>query len=129
MVESPREKWAGYFGLFMTLIPGMIVSGFMPEWNVLPFAGWLGIAAGGAAIAGAIATPRWLRGAVAGTLIGAGMLLGIWLYVAIRAGLTGSHTFLKLELVIGALIGGAPGMLLFSKWARMQPSKALPAGG
>jgi hypothetical protein len=107
-----------YLGLFATIIPAMIASDFMPEWNVLPFGGWLAIATAGAALAGAIATPYWLRGMIAGALAGAGALLGMWLYVIIRAGLTGHATFLKLELVLGALLGAAPGMLLFRAWAR-----------
>src|SRR5438132_8049830 len=119
MDESPREKWATYLGLFVTVIPAMIASGFMPEWNVLPFLGWLAIATLGAGIAGAIATPLWSRGALAGALMGAGVLLGIWLYVTIRAGLTGHHTFLRIELAVGALLGATPGMLLFYKWARL----------
>src|SRR5688572_11952367 len=100
MDETPREKWAGYLGLFATSFPALIASGFMPAWDVLPFAVWLAIAAVGAGIAGAIATPLWSRGAVAGALAGVGGVVGTWLYVAIRSGLTGHSTFLKLELVI-----------------------------
>lgn len=119
MGETPREKWASYLGLFVTLIPAMITSGFMPDWDVLPFETWLAIATLGAAVAGAIATPRLARGALAGALAGAGVMIGVWAYVAIRGGLTGNHTFLKIELVIGALIGAAPGMVLYDKWARV----------
>ena len=120
MDETPREKWATNFGLGMTIIPAMIVSGFMPDWNVLPSVGWFGIATVGAGIAGAIATPLWLRGAIAGALIGAGVLLGIWRYVIIRAGITGHHTFLKIEIALGAILGAIPGILLFSNWARVK---------
>jgi hypothetical protein len=116
--ETPREKWAGYFGAFMTVIPALIVSGFMPEWNVLPFSAWLAIATAGAGIAGAIATPRTLRGAVAGALVGAGVLVGVVAYVEISAELTSRHTFWSLEIAIGALLGGLPGGLLYMKWAR-----------
>jgi hypothetical protein len=116
--ETPREKWAGYFGLFVTVIPGMIMAGFMPAWDVLPTAGWVAVATAGAAIAGAIATPRTGRGALAGALTGAGLMLGIWLYVAIRGALTGHYTFLKVEIAIGALLGGTPGALLYARWAR-----------
>jgi hypothetical protein len=131
MSESPREKWAGYFGLGVTIIPAMIVSGFMPDWDVLPFGVWLAIASTGAAVAGAIATPKLIRGAIAGGLTGAGILVGVWLYVEIRAWLTGHATFMKLELVIGAILGGTPGFLLFARWARAdQPEPAaLPDPG
>jgi hypothetical protein len=122
--ETPREKWAGYLGLFFTIIPGMIVSGFMPAWDVLPFQLWLAIATAGAAVAGAIATPRTLRGAVAGAVAGAGVMLGIFAYVALRAGISGNHTFLKLEIMIGALVGAVPGALLYAKWARVRPGEA-----
>ena len=44
MDETPREKWAGIFGGVVSIIPAMIVAGFMPEWDVLPFAGWLAVA-------------------------------------------------------------------------------------
>lgn len=120
--ETPREKWAGYLGLFTTIVPAMIVAGFMPEWDVLPFAGWLAIATLGAGLAGAIATPLWARGAVSGALAGAGALVGIVVYVAVRGGLTDHHTYLSIELVIGALLGAAPGMILYSKWARVTPA-------
>ncbi|MBI2194095.1 MAG: hypothetical protein HYU36_19135 [Planctomycetes bacterium] len=123
MNESPRETWAAYLGGAVTIIPAMIVSGFMPKWNMLPFTGWLAIATVGAGIAGAIATPRWARGALAGALAGAGVLLGMSLYVALRAALTGNNTFLKIELGIGAVLGAAPGMLLFTHWARVKPGE------
>jgi hypothetical protein len=124
--ETSREKWAGYLGAVMTIIPAMIVSGFMPEWNVLPLGGWLAIATTGAGIAGAIATPRTLRGVAAGALVGAGALLGVVAYVEIRAGLTGHYTFLSLEIAIGALLGGLPGALLYMKWARVRPGDMRP---
>ena len=118
MEESRRETWALYVGLAATIIPGMIASNFMPAWNVLPFEGWLAIATVGAAVAGIIATPYWFRGMIAGALTGAGILLGIWLYVALRVWLTGNNSFFKIELVIGAIIGGGPGLILYGAWAR-----------
>ncbi len=118
MDETPRENWATWIGLFVTIIPGMIVSGFMPEWDVLPVAGWIAIAVIGSAIAGAIATPLVVRGAVSGAITGVGMMIGLWLYVVLRSALTGHNTFLKVELVIGGLLGAAPGLLLYGAWAR-----------
>jgi hypothetical protein len=124
--ETPREKFAGYFGLIVTLIPALMISDFFPEWNVLPGEVWLAIATVGAGIAGAIATPLWARGAVAGAIAGAGVMLGIWAYVAIRSSLTGHNTFLSLELLIGVGIGCAPGMLLYSKWASAKNQQPTP---
>lgn len=118
MVETPREKWASWLGLFATLIPGMIVSGFMPKWNVLPIAGWVAVAAVGAAIAGAIATPLLVRGAISGAIMGVGVMLGLWLYVQLRTALLGDVAFLKFELAVGGLIGALPGFVLYLKWAR-----------
>jgi hypothetical protein len=120
--ETPREKFAFYVGMFAIVFPAMIASNFMPLWNVLPLYGWLGIATGGAGIAGAIATPNWLRGILAGALAGAGALMGMWLYVTLRAALTGNTTFLKIELVLGVLIGAAPGLWLYNAWARPSAS-------
>jgi hypothetical protein len=116
--QTPREKWTEYFGLFTSIIPAMIATGFMPAWNVLPIGGWLTVATLGSGIAGAIATPRWNRGLISGLIAGAGIFGGIWLYVAVRASLIGNHKIWKYELVIGALLGWAPGMLLYYQWAR-----------
>jgi hypothetical protein len=122
MDETPRENWATYLGAFTVIIPGLFASGFMPAWNVLPFAGWLAIATVGTALAGVVATPRWIRGAFAGAITGAGAMLGLWLYVVMRVWFLGGHnTFLKLELTIGAMIGAMPGLLLYGFWARQPP--------
>jgi hypothetical protein len=117
MNETPREKWAGYFGLVMVIMPAMIASDFMPAWNVLPFGCWLGIASAGAGLAAAIATPHWGRGAIAGAIAGAGGLLGVWLYVTVRAALTGNGNFLKLEVLVGLILGALPGLVLYIFWA------------
>ena len=70
MALSSREKRALFLGTLTTLFPGMIVSGFMPELNVLPAIGWLSIAMVGAGVAGALAAPppRRIRGAIAGAI-------------------------------------------------------------
>lgn len=118
MDETPREKWAEYLGLTASVIPAMIATGFMPGWDVLPHAGWLAIAAVGTAIAGAIATPLWVRGLISGVIAGVGIFGGIWIYVAVRTNPAGPHGVYRPELVIGALIGWAPGLLLYYNWAR-----------
>ena len=45
MQESRRENCGLWIGLVFSLVPGMIVAGAMPDWNVLPIAYWLAIAA------------------------------------------------------------------------------------
>jgi hypothetical protein len=76
MAQTPRENWAEYLGLTASVISGMIATGFMGSWNVLPFVCWLAIAIVGAGIAGAIATPLWFRGMISGAISGAGVLEG-----------------------------------------------------
>ena len=115
-----RQKLALYLGIICTVIPGMMLSGFLPGANIMPLLGWLGLAAGGTAIAGAIATPRWLRGAISGALIGIDVLMGLLLYIELRTMLLNSDTFLKLEIAIGAGIGSIPGFILFAKWAQVE---------
>ena len=113
-----RQKLSLYLGIICTVLPGMILSGFLPGAEIMPLLGWMGVAAGGAAIAGAIATPRWLRGAISGALIGIGVLMGLVLYIELRTMILDSDTFLKIEIVIGAAIGSIPGFILFAKWAQ-----------
>ena len=118
MTLSLREKFALFLGTASTVVPGMIVAGFMPLWDVLPFTGWLTIATLGSGIAGAIATPRAARGAIAGGLAGGGALVGLIAYTAIRYAIIPVDTFLHLELAIGALLGALPGLALYTRWAR-----------
>ena len=118
MNQTPRENWAEYLLLAASVIPGMIATGFMPAWNVLPLGGWLAIATLGAGIAGAIATPRWSRGLVSGLIAGAGIFAGIWLYVVARTSMAEGPEISRYELVVGAMIGWAPGLILYYTWAR-----------
>lgn len=114
MSQEPLHETIGtYLAIVSVIVPAMLVSGFMPDWNVLPFAVWMLIASVGAAIGGAMSTRRLLLGGLAGALVGAGALLGIYYYVGIRAALTGSTTFVNVELAIGAAIGAIPGLLLY----------------
>lgn len=54
-------------------------------------------------------------------IAGVGTMFGLWLYVVIRTTLTGYHTFLRIELVPGGMLGAAPGLLLYGAWAREAP--------
>jgi hypothetical protein len=118
LAQAPREHWAEYLLLAASVIPAMIATGFMPAWNVLPVGGWLAIAVVGAGIAGAIATPLWGRGLVSGLVAGAGIFAGIWFYVIVRMSVLNSVKVWKPELVVGAMIGWAPGLILHYAWAR-----------
>ncbi len=50
--ESRRGKVGMYVFLFAAIVPGMIVAGFMPDWNVLPFYYWAAIAGCGGFVGG-----------------------------------------------------------------------------
>ncbi len=116
--QTPREHWAEYLLLAASVIPAMIATGFMPAWNVLPLGGWLVIAIVGAGIAGAIAAPLRSRGLISGLIAGAGIFAGIWLYVAVRLSMLKNVSVSRPELVVGAMIGWAPGLILYYTWAR-----------
>lgn len=116
---SPRHNAALIVGGAATLVPAMIMAGFMPEWNVLPATSWLVIAAIGSAVAGVIAFPRqWLRASLAGAIAGSGALFGLLLYTYVRSLIIDSDTFIRLELAIGSGLGAAPGLLLFKYWVK-----------
>jgi hypothetical protein len=114
--NGSRETAGLIVGAVATVVPALIVSGFMPGWNLLPLGAWLGIAGAGGAIGGTIAAPRPVPGLVAGAVTAAGALLGVVGYVFVRSLI--SDSFLNLEIAIGALVGAAPGLILFMKWAR-----------
>lgn len=120
MEETLAEKVGGWIAILSVAIPSLLASGFTPEWNFLPFAGWVFIASAGAALGAAIGTSRRVRGAVAGAIGGAGFVLGTWAYVLVRVALTGDSSFFTLELLLGGGLGAAPGILLYMLWA-MRP--------
>ncbi len=105
--ETPAEKVGYFIALIGTIIPSLIVSGFMGDWNVLPLWGWVAIAGLSGGIGVAIpTTPR--IAAFIGGLIGGGCIpLATIAYVELRIQL--SDTFLNVELVIPAFIGALPG--------------------
>ncbi len=120
MQQTPLQTigyWTGSLGI---IVPGMIVSGFMPELNVLPFFVWWGIAILCGIIGGfLVGTPR-IAAAIAGGVIGAGALIGVAFYVDVRSLMIESDTYFSFELMIGALIGAAPGLALFGFIAKVE---------
>lgn len=111
MEETPAEKVGYFIAGVGVVLPSMIVSGFMPEWNVLPLAVWVAISAVCCGLGMAVAhTPRiasFVGGAVAGGCIPFA-LIG---YVYVRVMLT--ETFLNIELVIPGIIGALPGFGIY----------------
>ena len=111
--ETVNQKIGSFIAVFTILIPGIIVSDFMPEFNVLPFGLWLTIAAVGGGISGAVYTKRLVLGSVSGLVLGAGALLGVYNYVDIRSLIIDSQTYFTLELIVGAAIGAIPGFIIY----------------
>lgn len=118
MEETRREYWAEYLVIAASVIPAMITCDIFRSWNVLPRSAWFAIATAGAAVGGALATPLWVRGLVSGGATGAGIFGGILLYVFTRTHFLGHSAIWKAEVVVGALLGYAPGALLYRYWAR-----------
>ena len=116
--KSFGEKIGWWIILISIIIPGMIVTGFMPDMNILPSYGWTAVGMAGAALGCVISTKKILLGSVCGGLVGAGAILGLTTYVDIRVYLTGTSTFYSLELLIGGLIGAVPGILLYLFFVR-----------
>ena len=111
--ENTNEKIGSWLAVFSVLVPALIVSGFMPVFNILPFSAWLTIATIGSSIGGAIYTKRLYLGLISGGLSGAGALLGIKYYVFFRHFFIEGHTFSSLEILIGAALGAIPGIATF----------------
>lgn len=119
--REPKNEWVGsYIAVIAIVVPGLNVSGFMPDWNVLPFSVWLSIAATGTAVGFAIYTKRSTLGLFAGAIIGAGAMMGIYRYVDLRFALTGSKNFMNLEILLGCALGALPGLLLYLFFVRRQ---------
>ena len=113
-MEMSRQEQTGlWIGVATATVPGLIASGFFPQFNVLPSVVWLSIAAFGGMVAGLVASPSPVWGSVSGFVAGAGVIPGIWGYVAVRSMLTESNEFLRLEIAIGALLGATPGLILY----------------
>ncbi|MEZ4323258.1 MAG: hypothetical protein R3F61_37690 [Myxococcota bacterium] len=109
---SPRMNAGIVVFTLTTVIPGMIVGGFMPEADVLPLWGWALLGLVGGAAAGAIAGERRpLLSAVCGAISGPLVAPATVAYVAMRISL--SNTFWSVELLIPVLVAAIPGGLLF----------------
>ncbi|MFK7820119.1 MAG: hypothetical protein AB8G99_15465 [Planctomycetaceae bacterium] len=118
MALTKREKIGLWIGVLTAVVPGLITSGFFPDFNVLPWPAWLAIAGIGGLIAGLVASPRPIWGATSGLAIGMGLMLGIWAYVALRLAVIGGEELFRFEIAIGAIIGAAPGLFVYGRNAR-----------
>lgn len=115
---TTRQKTGLWVGAAFAVIPGLIVAGFFPDFNVLPTWIWLLIATIGSAVGGSIAASRMLFGALTGGLAGLGAVAGILGYIEFRSTILPTESFMRLEIAIGALLGAAPGMASFFRFAK-----------
>lgn len=122
--ETFGGKIGGWIVMISVIIPGMIVAGFMPDWNILPSYGWLTVSVVGAGAGCAIATKRLFLGSFCGGLVGAGAITGLTTYVDIRIYFIKSTSIYSLELLIGAIIGAVPGLLLYFLLIRRKSIKS-----
>lgn len=118
MQLSKRENIGLWIGAVTTIVPALIVAGFFPEFHVLPNVAWIVIASLGAAIAGGVASNKPLLGVLTGGVAGLGLIGGVVGYVAFRSSLFPSENFLRIEIAIGALVGVAPGLWAYYKFAK-----------
>ena len=109
--ETLREKSGPVvLGLFV-MVPGLIVSGFMSEWDVLPWWGWMLVSmAGGGVGAALMDEDHPIIGGVAGVVGGGTALVATVAYVMLRAEL--SDTFFSLEFVVPLLVGALPALAI-----------------
>ena len=115
--ETTGQKVGMWIAILTVLFPSMIVSGFTPDWNVLPLWMWISISAAGAGIGMAIGYRPMLAALLGGATGGACIPLALIGYVIVRVMLT--ETFINLELLIPALIGALPGIAVYKTvaWA------------
>ena len=124
---SLQQKIALWIGCFSTIVPAIFVCQLIPVLTSVPFGVWLGVSASGGLVAGLVATNR-RRGlaSICGAMACGGALLGIVAYVAVRSLVWDSDRFLKLEFVLGALLGATPGLLGYF-FTVAQPNRMDPA--
>lgn len=124
--ESLRQKVGPVVIGLLCFIPAMIVSGFMPDWDVLEPWQWAALSTAGGALGGALlAEGRAVTGAVAGLVSGALVIpLVVW-YVDMRAGL--GSTYFSIEFLIPGLVAFLPGWGLYTLAERLWPSTPEPS--
>ncbi|MCA9030184.1 MAG: hypothetical protein KDA66_05200 [Planctomycetaceae bacterium] len=106
--------WGGVISL---VVPSMIVAGFIPGVGLLPVPAWVCLAGIGTATAFAIGTNRRIPAAISGFAMGAGGVIGLLLYVMARTALSDDDMYFQVELLLGMLLGLAPGGVLYMHWA------------
>lgn len=116
MIPEKLKNFIAILAVAFTVIPAMILSGFFPEWNVLPFYNWVLIAAIGTGICAALLVPHWYKGLLTGAMIAIGALHGLYYYVPLRVAFFSNATILRIEIVLAVLIGAVPGIILLFAW-------------
>lgn len=111
MDETPAQKFGYFIAGIGIIIPSMIVSGFMPLWDVLPFPVWLLITGGLGGVGMAVAHQPRVASMIGGAVAGVCIPFALIGYVELRIML--SDTFLNVELVIPGIIGALPGFGLY----------------
>ncbi|HEU0000963.1 MAG TPA: hypothetical protein VFQ36_08700 [Ktedonobacteraceae bacterium] len=118
--------------LLSSVLPGLVITGFIPDFGVLTYSlsAWIIISIVGGAIAGSLFMNKmkyWYPGSITGILISPGMLIATYYYTLAR-----THLF-SVEIIIPMLLGALPGLCflfvvnaLYFKRKRAQ--NTLPAG-
>ena len=123
MDETPAQKVGYFIAGAGVILPAMIVSGFMPLWNVLPLPAWIAIAAGSCGIGMAIGHKPRVAALIGGAVAGGCIPFALIGYVLIREKLTA--TFFSIELLIPGLVGALPGFFVY----KLIASAVDPDGG
>lgn len=107
----PVNKVCAWVLLFCVIVPGMILSGFFGEWNVLSAGAWIAIATLGAAAAGAgfvhKRAPHWV-GVLGGALVAPGALAAIAWWTS------GRSSVFRLEIALAFFLGATPGLVIYT---------------
>ncbi|MGH2495963.1 MAG: hypothetical protein ACRDIV_14820 [Ktedonobacteraceae bacterium] len=118
--------------LLSSVFPGLVITGFIPDFGVLTYglSTWIIISIVGGAIAGSLFMNKmayWYVGSITGVLISPGMLIATYYYTVFR-----THLF-SIEIIIPMVLGALPGLCflfvvnaLYFKRKRAQ--NMLPAG-
>ena len=118
--------------LLSSVFPGLVITGFIPDFGVLTYglSTWIIISIVGGAIAGSLFMKKmtyWYVGSITGVLISPGILIATYYYTIAR-----THLF-SIEIIIPMLLGALPGLcFLFIVNAlyfkRKRAKNKLPAG-